>query len=207
MTGTPQQRNQALATWISKAGRSYQQVADEVCRLARQHRPPLNAAPDSSRVSRWVAGEQPRGIMPDLIADALTGLCRLAYSLSRADIGLATTSSGQGSSRLPWHPDAVIKAVLDMTRNDLTSQQPDPDGNALLTGDDLMEAVRPWLHQAPESFPSPTGPAGSAWPTWRRSAPPQPRSAPGTTSTAAGCPATPSLPSSRRQPNCCTTAG
>jgi hypothetical protein len=157
VTGTPQQRNQALATWISKSGRSYQQVADEVCRLARQHRPPLNAAPDSSRVSRWVAGEQPRGIMPDLIAEALTGLCRLAYSLSRADIGMAPTSSGQGGSRLPWHPDAVIKAVLDMTRNDLISQQPDPEGT-LLTGDDLLDAVRPWLHQAPGDLPQPDRP-------------------------------------------------
>ena len=27
MTGTPQKRNQALATWIGKSGRSYRQVA------------------------------------------------------------------------------------------------------------------------------------------------------------------------------------
>jgi hypothetical protein len=157
VTGTPQ-RNQALATWIGNSGRSYQQVADEVCRLACQHRPPLNAAPDSSRISRWVSGEQPRGIMPDLIAQALTGLCGLAYSLSRADIGMAPTSSGQGGSRLPWHPDAVIKAVLDMTRNDLISQQPDPNGTTLLTGDDLLDAVRPWLHQAPGDLPQPDRP-------------------------------------------------
>ncbi|MGA2831073.1 MAG: hypothetical protein ABSF03_33735 [Streptosporangiaceae bacterium] len=155
MTGTPQ-RNQALATWIGNSGRSYQQVADEVCRLACQHRPPLNAAPDSSRISRWVSGEQPRGIMPDLIAEALTGLCGLAYSLSRADIGMATTSPATGGSRLPWHPVAVIKAVLDMTRNDLTS--PDPEGTELLIGPDLLDAVRPWLDQAPGELPQPDRP-------------------------------------------------
>jgi hypothetical protein len=159
VTGTPQQRNQALTTWISRSGRSYQQVADEVCRLARQHRPPLNAAPDSSRVSRWVSGEQPRGIMPDLIAEALTGLCGLACSLSRADIGMASTSPpGQRSHRLPWQPDTVIKAVLDMTRNDLISPQPDPEGTELLTGSDLLDAVRPWLVQAPGGLPQPDRP-------------------------------------------------
>jgi len=160
VTGTPQQRNQALATWIGKTGRSYAQVADEVCRIARQRRPIVNAAPDSSRISRWIAGEQPRGVIPDLLAEALTGLCGLTYALSRADIGMATSTSppGQGGSRVPWHPEAVIKAVLDMTRSDLTSTHPDPEGTELLTGPDLMDAVRPWLDQAPGELPAPDRP-------------------------------------------------
>ncbi|WP_239331277.1 hypothetical protein [Frankia sp. CiP3] len=156
MTGTPQQRNQALATWIGKSGRSYQQIADEVCRLARQRRPPVNAAPDSSRISRWVSGEQPRGVMPDLLAEALTGLCGLTYPLNRASIGMASASSGQSSGRLPWQPDAVIKAVLETTRSDLTS--PNPEGTDLLTGPDLLDAVRPWLDQAPGELPQPDRP-------------------------------------------------
>lgn len=159
MAGTSQQRNQALVTWIGKSGRSYAQVAEEVCRLARRRRPPVNAAPDSSRISRWVSGEQPRGVMPDILAEALTGLCGLTYALSRADIGMASsTSPAQGSAGLPWHPDAVIKAVLDMTRSDLTSPHPDPEGTELLTGPDLMDAVRPWLDQAPGELPKPARP-------------------------------------------------
>jgi hypothetical protein len=159
VTGNPQQRNQALATWIARSGRSYAQVASEVCRLARQRRPPVNAAPDSSRISRWVSGEQPRGVIPDILAEALTGLCGLTYALGRADIGMApATSPGQRGSRLPWHPDAVIKAILDMTRSDLTSPYPDPEGTELLTGPDLMDAVRPWLDQAPGELPEPDQP-------------------------------------------------
>jgi hypothetical protein len=158
VTGSPQHRNQALATWIRKSGRSYQQVADEICRIARQHRPPLNAAPDSSRVSRWVSGEQPRGIMPGLIAEALTGLCGLPYTLSRADIGMAPRRAGQGSQPLPWQPDAVIKAVLDMTRSDLVSQPADPSGTELLSGPALLDAVRPWLHLEPAELPQPQRP-------------------------------------------------
>jgi len=155
VTGTPQHRNQALATWIRKSGHSYQQVAGEICRLARQHRPPLNAAPDSSRVSRWVSGEQPRGMMPDLIAEALTGLCGLPYTLSRADIGMAPVKAGQP---LPWQADAVIKAVLDMTRNDLIGQPADPSETELLSGTGLLDAVRPWLHLEPGELPRPERP-------------------------------------------------
>jgi hypothetical protein len=155
VAGTSQQRNQAFAAWISKSGRSYQQVADEICRLARQRRPPLNAAPDSSRISRWVSGEQPRGVMPDIIAEALTGLCGLTRSLSRADIGMAVNSHDQGV-RLPWSPDAVIKAVLQMTRSDLIG--PDPGSAELLTGPHLMDAVRPWLDRDPAELPRPGHP-------------------------------------------------
>ncbi|WP_152991287.1 hypothetical protein [Frankia sp. R43] len=147
MTGTHRQRNHALAHWIGKSGRSYQQVADEVCRLARQRRPPVNAAPDSSRISRWVSGEQPRGVMPDLLAEALTRLCGLSKPLDRASIGMDSVSPGQRGVQLPWHPDAVVKSVLDTTRSDLSS--PHPDGTDLLTGSDLLDAVRPWLDQGP----------------------------------------------------------
>jgi hypothetical protein len=158
VSGSTQHRNQALVTWIRKSGRSYQQVADEICRLARHRRPPVNAAPDSSRVSRWVSGELPRGVIPDLIAEALTGLCGLPYTLSRADIGMAPTQAGQSGHPLPWQPDAVIKAVLDMTRNDLMSQPADPSRTELLSGSGLLDAVRPWLHLEPGELPRPDRP-------------------------------------------------
>jgi hypothetical protein len=158
VTGSPQQRNHALATWIKTSSRSYQQVAGTICRLARARTPPLNAAPDSSRVTRWVSGEQPRGIMPDLIAEALTELCDLPYSLSRADIGMTAAPQDQASQRLAWQPAAVIQAVLDVTRNDLMSQHGGPPDVELLGGGGLLDAVRPWLHRAPGDLPAPERP-------------------------------------------------
>lgn len=158
MTGSQQQPNHALATWITTSCHSYQKVADVICRLARARTPPLNAAPDSSRISRWISGEQPRGIMPDLIAEALTELCGLPYSLSRADIGMSATTQDQGSQRLPWQPSAIIQAVLDMTRTDLVRQPGETPEVELLGGPELLHAVRPWLHLAPDELPAPERP-------------------------------------------------
>jgi hypothetical protein len=157
VTGS-QQRNHALATWITTSGHSYQQVADVIGALARARTPPLNAAPDSSRVSRWVSGEQPRGIMPDLIAEALTVLCDLPYSLSRADIGMSAATAERAGQQLPWQPSGIIQAVLDMTRTDLVSQPGEPPDVELLGGTRLLDAVRPWLHLAPGDLPPPERP-------------------------------------------------
>jgi hypothetical protein len=149
-----QRRNTALARWISVSGASYQQLADVISDLARARK--INAAPDSSRVSRWVAGEHPRGQMPDLIAEALTRLCSLTYTLTRADIGLGTQV--QHTPRdLPWQAAALAQTVLDVTRNDLVNDHPDSTAT-LLGGSELLDAVKPWLHRNPTGLPDPTRP-------------------------------------------------
>lgn len=153
MAGHRERRNTALATWIQTSGASYQQLADAICGIAGQRG--INAAPDSSRVSRWIAGEQPRGEMPDIVAEALTRLCDLPYTLSRADIGMGGTCASQTGKRLPWHSAAIIQTVLDVTRNDLMSDHHDANTVALLSGPELLDAVRPWLHHTQSDLPTP----------------------------------------------------
>ena len=80
-----QAQNGRLAELIGEAGISNAGLAHRVVELAVVRGVPAPRYNHAS-VARWLAGEQPRGIIPDLIAEILTGLT--GRPLTRPDIGM-----------------------------------------------------------------------------------------------------------------------
>lgn len=77
--------NAHLAALIDEAGISNAGLAHRVIELSRARgitAPRYNHA----SVARWINGEQPRGIVPDLIAEIFTGL--VGRAITRPDIGM-----------------------------------------------------------------------------------------------------------------------
>jgi hypothetical protein len=77
--------NTALAAHLDEAGMSHSGLAYRVAELAVRKgltAPQFNHA----SVARWLRGEQPRGVTPELIAEVLSGL--LGRRISREEIGM-----------------------------------------------------------------------------------------------------------------------
>jgi hypothetical protein len=79
------QRNLRLDDVITEAGVSYAGLARRVNQLGAAHG--LDLRYDKTSVSRWVAGQQPRGVVPRLLAEALTD--KLGRTVRVGDLGLA----------------------------------------------------------------------------------------------------------------------
>ncbi|MBB5122862.1 transcriptional regulator [Streptomyces eurocidicus] len=155
MTG-PDRRNEALAHWVHVSRASYAKLATEVARTARAHGH-HDIRPDRSRVGKWIKkGEHPRDPVPELLAEALTHLCRLPRPLSPADIGLrGRPATGPTAS---WKATAVVAAIIDTARSDAMTDEDAPPTVPLLTGSQLIGAIQPWLHLPDEPLPDPIRP-------------------------------------------------
>src|SRR5438270_8076683 len=110
--------NELFASWFLRSGWSKGEVARLVNRRARDvgaH----HVATDTSRVRRWLDGEQPRDPIPRILADLFSE--RFGRVVTAADLGMTgprSSFTGRGVD-LPWNPAQTVAALGEFSRSDL----------------------------------------------------------------------------------------
>lgn len=108
----PQTANTRLASLIAEAGWSHRQVASALVRVASEVGAQDLLTVGRSHVSKWIAGIQPSGLAPDLLAETFSR--RLGRSITADDLGLAPAAGSTGHSVIDWDADTLMG--LDMLR-------------------------------------------------------------------------------------------
>ena len=156
MAGTPdKQPNARLTSWFVRSGWSKGELARQVNRRARQ----LGAhhvSTDTSRVRRWLDGEQPREPIPRILSELLSE--RFGTVVSVEELGLRTAHQppSGGDIDLPWAGPQTVQLINEFSRSDLMLGRRGFLGTslALSAGPALLEPLQRWL--------VPTGPGAFA---------------------------------------------
>ncbi|MDJ1132544.1 hypothetical protein [Streptomyces iconiensis] len=148
--------NERLRSWFVRSGWSKGELARQVNRRARQ----LGAhhiSTDTSRVRRWLDGEQPREPIPRILSELFSE--RFGCVVAVEDLGLrpARQSPAASGVDLPWAGPQTVALISDFTRSDLMLGRRGFLGNSLAmsAGPALIEPMQRWL------VPSPGGVEGA----------------------------------------------
>ncbi|MEV4439031.1 hypothetical protein AB0K09_08430 [Streptomyces sp. NPDC049577] len=144
--------NEQLNSWFLRSGWSKGELARQVNRRARQ----LGAhhiSTDTSRVRRWLDGEQPREPIPKILSELFSE--RFGCVVGVEDIGLrpAHQSPSVSGVDLPWAGPQTVELLSEFSRSDLMLARRGFLGTslALAAGPSLIEPMQRWL------VPGPTG--------------------------------------------------
>lgn len=144
------QPNDKLARWFTAGGWSKGELARQVNRRARllgAH----HVSTDTSRVRRWLDGEQPREPIPRILSDLFTE--RFGRVITAEELGLGSERSalGRSSVDLPWDGSQTVEALGEFSRSDLMLDRRGFLGvsMAFSTGAALVDPMQAWL-TAPE---------------------------------------------------------
>lgn len=164
--------NELLTSWFVRSGWSKGELARQVNRRARQ----LGAhhiSTDTSRVRRWLDGEQPREPIPRILSELFSE--RFGCVLAVEDLGLrpARQSPAASGVDLPWAGPQTVAMISEFTRSDLMLGRRGFLGNSLAmsAGPALIEPMQRWLVPTPGGEGAPTAEAGPAGPLAGASAP------------------------------------
>jgi hypothetical protein len=151
------QPNAQLNSWFVRSGWSKGELARQVNRRARglgAH----HVSTDTSRVRRWLDGEQPREPIPRILSELFSE--RFGRVVPVEDLGLrsAHQSPAGGAVDLPWAGPQTVQLISEFSRSDLMLGRRGFLGTslALSAGPALIEPMQRWL--------VPTSPAGFAAP-------------------------------------------
>ncbi|WP_369172628.1 hypothetical protein AB5J49_33690 [Streptomyces sp. R28] len=154
--------NELLTSWFVRSGWSKGELARQVNRRARQ----LGAnhiSTDTSRVRRWLDGENPREPIPRILSELFSE--RFGCVVSVEDLGLraARQSPSVSGIDLPWTGPQTVALLSEFSRSDLMLARRGFLGSslALSAGPALIEPMQRWLVPAPpapyqESRPVPS---------------------------------------------------
>ncbi|MFB7110362.1 hypothetical protein [Streptomyces sp. NPDC056291] len=142
--------NELLASWFVRSGWSKGELARQVNRRARQ----LGAnhiSTDTSRVRRWLDGENPREPIPRILSELFSE--RFGCVVAVEDLGLRTsrpTPSATGVD-LPWTGPQTVALLSEFSRSDLMLARRGFLGTSLVlsAGPSLIEPLQRWLVPAP----------------------------------------------------------
>ncbi|MFF3764874.1 hypothetical protein ACFYYR_12410 [Streptomyces sp. NPDC001922] len=169
-TSADKRPNDQLGSWFVRSGWSKGELARQVNRRARQmgaH----HISTDTSRVRRWLDGEQPREPIPRILSELFSE--RFGCVVAIEDLGLRTAHQSPSVSGvdLPWTGPQTVELLSDFSRSDLMLARRGFLGTslALAAGPALVEPLQRWLVPAPASG-LPGGPAVPAQAGPRRSA-------------------------------------
>ncbi|MET8970912.1 transcriptional repressor NsdA [Streptomyces hydrogenans] len=163
-TNAGKRPNERLGSWFVRSGWSKGELARQVNRRARQmgaH----HISTDTSRVRRWLDGEQPREPIPRILSELFSE--RFGSVVAIEDLGLRTahqTPSVSGVD-LPWAGPQTVSLLSEFSRSDLMLARRGFLGSSLqlAAGPALIEPMQRWL------VPTPAGdPAADAAPDGRR---------------------------------------
>ncbi len=147
--------NEQLGSWFVRSGWSKGELARQVNRRARQ----LGAhhiSTDTSRVRRWLDGEQPREPIPRILSELFSE--RFGCVVGVEDLGLRSAHQSPSVSGvdLPWAGPQTVSLISEFSRSDLMLARRGFLGTslALAAGPALIEPMQRWL------VPTPTGGAG-----------------------------------------------
>ena len=159
------QPNAQLNSWFVRSGWSKGELARQVNRRARQ----LGAhhvSTDTSRVRRWLDGEQPREPIPRILSELFSE--RFGCVVPVEDLGLRSAHQppAGGDIDLPWAGPQTVQLINEFSRSDLMLGRRGFLGTslALSAGPALLEPLQRWLvpagsgaHPAATAPPRDTG--------------------------------------------------
>jgi hypothetical protein len=165
-TNAEKRPNAGLTSWFVRSGWSKGELARQVNRRARDtgaH----HICTDTSRVRRWLDGEQPREPIPRILSELFSE--RFGCVVGVEDLGLrsAHRSPSVSGVDLPWTGSQTVALINEFSRSDLMLARRGFLGTslALAAGPALIEPMQRWL------VPTPAGSAeGPALPVQDRSA-------------------------------------
>lgn len=138
--------NEPLTSWFVRSGWSKGELARQVNRRARQ----LGAnhiSTDTSRVRRWLDGEQPREPIPRILSELFSE--RFGSVVAIEDLGLrsAQQSASLSGVDLPWTGAQTIEMISEFSRSDLMLARRGFLGTSLsvAAGPALIEPMQRWL--------------------------------------------------------------
>ncbi|WP_354642470.1 hypothetical protein [Kitasatospora camelliae] len=151
------QPNEKLTSWFTRSGWSKGELARQVNRRARQigaH----HVSTDTSRVRRWLDGEQPREPIPKIMSELFSE--RFGSVVSVEDLGLRAAtpvSTVGGGVDLPWSGEQTVQLISEYSRSDLMLNRRGFLGTslALTAGAALIEPMQRWLTPGPSGAPTP----------------------------------------------------
>ncbi|MFF8194627.1 hypothetical protein ACF05L_28030 [Streptomyces bobili] len=142
--------NDLLTSWFVRSGWSKGELARQVNRRARQ----LGAnhiSTDTSRVRRWLDGENPREPIPRILSDLFSE--RFGCVVSVEDLGLRTARQVPSATGvdLPWTAPQTVALLSEFSRSDLMLARRGFLGTslALSAGPTLIEPMQRWLVPSP----------------------------------------------------------
>ncbi|MEE1666073.1 hypothetical protein RCR19_11150 [Streptomyces sp. WAC07094] len=149
-TNADKRPNELLGSWFARSGWSKGELARQVNRRARQ----LGAnhiSTDTSRVRRWLDGENPREPIPRILSELFSE--RFGCVVAVEDIGLRTAHQSPSVSGidLPWTGPQTVALISEFSRSDLMLARRGFLGSslALSAGPALIEPMQRWLVPGP----------------------------------------------------------
>jgi hypothetical protein len=155
---TARRPNERLTSWFHRSGWSKGELARQVNRRARR----LGAhhiSTDTSRVRRWLDGEQPREPIPRILSELFSE--RFGCVVSTEDLGLrsARQSAAVSGIDLPWAGPQTVALINEFSRSDLMLGRRGFLGTSLSmsAGPALIEPMQRWLVPTPAGPDAPAG--------------------------------------------------
>jgi hypothetical protein len=149
-TNADKRPNELLTSWFVRSGWSKGELARQVNRRARQ----LGAnhiSTDTSRVRRWLDGENPREPIPRILSELFSE--RFGCVVSVEDLGLraARQSPSVSGIDLPWTGPQTVALLSEFSRSDLMLARRGFLGSSLVlsAGPSLIEPMQRWLVPGP----------------------------------------------------------
>lgn len=156
------QANEQLGSWFVRSGWSKGELARQVNRRARQmgaH----HVSTDTSRVRRWLDGEQPREPIPRILSELFSE--RFGTVVAVEDLGLRSAHQPPATSGvdLPWAAPQTVELMSEFSRSDLMLGRRGFLGAslALAAGPALVEPMQRWLVPAPAGSHETASPGGA----------------------------------------------
>ncbi|MEV6587953.1 transcriptional repressor NsdA [Streptomyces acidicola] len=156
-TNADKRPNELLGSWFVRSGWSKGELARQVNRRARQ----LGAShisTDTSRVRRWLDGENPREPIPRILSELFSE--RFGCVVAVEDLGLRAAHQSPSTSGvdLPWTGPQTVALISEFSRSDLMLARRGFLGTSLVlsAGPSLIEPMQRWLVPSPSS-PRPLG--------------------------------------------------
>ncbi|WP_329380975.1 transcriptional repressor NsdA [Streptomyces sp. NBC_01716] len=161
-TATGKRPNEQLSSWFRRSGWSKGELARQVNRRARQmgaH----HISTDTSRVRRWLDGEQPREPIPRILSELFSE--RFGAVVAVEDLGLRSAHQSPSVSGvdLPWAAPQTISLISEFSRSDLMLARRGFLGTslALAAGPALIEPMQRWLVPTSPAEQDDAGPPGA----------------------------------------------
>ncbi|WP_299533533.1 hypothetical protein [uncultured Streptomyces sp.] len=165
-TNAGKRPNGQLGSWFLRSGWSKGELARQVNRRARQmgaH----HISTDTSRVRRWLDGEQPREPIPRILAELFSE--RFGSVVAVEDLGLRTAhqSPSVAGVDLPWAGPQTVALLSEFSRGDLMLARRGFLGSSLglAAGPALIEPMQRWLVPTAAGSPEPVPPAAARRPS------------------------------------------
>lgn len=160
---TEKRPNELLGSWFVRSGWSKGELARQVNRRARQ----LGAnhiSTDTSRVRRWLDGENPREPIPRILSELFSE--RFGCVVSVEDLGLRAARQAPSVSGvdLPWTAPQTVALLSEFSRSDLMLARRGFLGAslALSAGPSLIEPMQRWLVPGPSAHQPEPEPASTS---------------------------------------------